>query len=184
MTTPQPADSSEAPFGYTNLGQPRRRPLSGREGFCPVRECQRNFRHRLNPRQAIWQHLAHYLNPTCAEGLPSSPFRQAHAKMHEQMKAELASSRLTGKYCTCGMHPRGKASLIRLGMSPENERKERQKESKKKWVEKNTEKRALSLKKSNLRKKAKKELKKEGKDLTEQAIGELVEKWHAAGTAN
>ncbi|KAG0640165.1 hypothetical protein HOY80DRAFT_959885 [Tuber brumale] len=163
MTTPQPADPSEAPFGYTKVGQPRRRPLSGtsREGFCPVRECQRNFRHRLNPRQAIWQHLAHYLNPTCAEGLPSSPFRQAHAKMHEQMKAELASSRLT-----------------------ENERKERQKESKKKWVEKNTEKRALSLKKSNLRKKAKKELKKEGKDLTEQAVGELVEKWHAAGTAN
>ncbi|CUS09294.1 unnamed protein product [Tuber aestivum] len=158
MTTPQPAHSSEAPFGYTRVGQPRKRPLSNREGFCPVKECSRNFRHRLNPRQAIWQHLAHYLNPPCT-GFPISPFRRAHAEMHEQMKAELANNRLS-----------------------ENEKKERQKQSKKKWVEKNTEKRALSLKKSNLRKKAKRELKREGKDLTQQAVEELVEKWHAAET--
>ena len=48
-----------------------------------------------NPRQAIWQHLGYYLDPMCAEA-PESPFRQAHVQMHKQMKAELASKRLTG----------------------------------------------------------------------------------------
>ncbi|CAZ83491.1 unnamed protein product [Tuber melanosporum] len=176
MTTPQPAASSEeeAPFGYTKGGRPRKRPLSdaNREGLCPVKECQRSFRHRYgftlisfldgnpniidsqNPQQALWQHLGYYLSPLHAY----FPTSQAHIEMHEKMKAESASRRLT-----------------------ENEKKERQKESKKKWVEKNKEKRALSLKKSNLRKKAKKELKKEGQDLTERAIEELVEKWLVQG---
>ena len=44
-------------------------------------------------------------------------------------------------------------------------------------MEKNQEKRALSLKKSNLRKKAKKELNKEGQEVTEVAVEELVQNW-------
>jgi len=49
-----------------------------------------------NPQQAIWQHLAYYLSPMCAE-CPASPFRAAHIEMHEKMKAESASKRLSGK---------------------------------------------------------------------------------------
>ncbi|CUS14587.1 unnamed protein product [Tuber aestivum] len=171
MTTPQPASSPKPSFGYAKAGRPRKRPHPNqREGVCPVKECQRSFTHRyvfalsiflygnsdttgsLNPKQAVWQHLGYYLSPLHA----FFPTSEAHIQMHEQMKAESASMRLS-----------------------ENEKRERQKESKKKWVEKNKEKRALSLKKSNLRKKAKKELKKEGKELTKQAVEELVEKWHA-----
>ena len=44
-------------------------------------------------------------------------------------------------------------------------------------MEKNPTKRALSLKKSNLRKKAKKELNKESNEVTKAAVEELVEKW-------
>jgi len=44
-------------------------------------------------------------------------------------------------------------------------------------VEKNKEKRALSLKKSNLRKKAKRELNRKGGTVTEAAVEELVGKW-------
>ena len=49
-----------------------------------------------NPQQAIWQHFAYYLSPMCAES-PASPFRAAHIEMHEKMKAELTSKRLSGK---------------------------------------------------------------------------------------
>ncbi|PWW79128.1 hypothetical protein C7212DRAFT_303807, partial [Tuber magnatum] len=111
MTTSQPASSSKPSFGYTKAGRPRKRPLPNqREGICPVKECQRSFTHRLNPKQAVWQHLGYYLSPLHA----FFPTSEAHIQMHEQMKAESASMRLS-----------------------ENEKKERQKESKKKWVEKN-----------------------------------------------
>ncbi|PUU78421.1 hypothetical protein B9Z19DRAFT_1084143 [Tuber borchii] len=154
MATSKLADPSDASLGHTKGGNPHKRPLSDqKEGTCPVKSCRHSFRHRPNPQQAIWQHLAYYLNPMCAES-PASPFRAAHIEMHEKMKAESASKRLSA-----------------------SEQKERQKESKKKWVEKNKEKRALSLKKSNIRKKAKRELNRKGGTATEAAIEELVGKW-------
>ncbi|PUU80206.1 hypothetical protein B9Z19DRAFT_1080003 [Tuber borchii] len=92
----QPTTPPIAPFGYTKAGKPRKRPVRNKkEGVCPVKECQRSFKHRPNPKDAIWQHLAYYRSPMCAEP-SSSPFRQAHITMHQKMKAESQSKRLSG----------------------------------------------------------------------------------------
>ena len=123
MPSSQKSNLPHALFGYTKRGKPRKRPLvDKKEGLCPVKDCQHSFRHRYlfisiysyifiltennhspNPKQAIWQHLGYYLSPMCAE-FPSSPFRQAHVQMHQQMKAELASKRPTGIIVLASMY--------------------------------------------------------------------------------
>jgi hypothetical protein len=58
-----------------------------------------------------------------------------------------------------------------------NDRKEKQKEAKKKYVATHAEKRKESLRKSNEKRKAKEWLKKNGGDVTEDSVNDLLAVW-------
>jgi hypothetical protein len=85
----------EAPFGYTKAGKIRKRPVPNNEGICPVKECKKSFRHRPDPKSAVWQHLLYYFRDNIYQG--NGEIAKAHRAAHQEEKIKLASKHFSSK---------------------------------------------------------------------------------------
>lgn len=166
VTTPLPP----APFGYTKAGKSRKR-AQFKEGICPIKNCKKSFRHRKNPKQAVWQHLLYFCRPEIAS--PNEPLAVAHRALHVERKTEISQHpSVTGKYYnSCDL-------IYNLTNIIFRRREKRASEaSLHRFAEKIPEKRKRAAALASLKVKAQRHLIRDGKGVNKEVVNQMANKW-------